>query len=160
MRYIVHEAPLRRAPSNITAMIDLEPFGLPGEMEQVWITPPSGTTAAMACVPFRAYGLALNDVVGLDTHRRRVRRLLRSSGHQAFRLHFSKCSEEDAAMLRAGVEETIERMGLGCEWSGDRHVVIDVPPGVELDPLEPVIRDFVDTGRASWEWSHVEAFRI
>lgn len=66
-RYIVHEDPAERRESNYIAHVDLAPFEMPGWHEQVWLHDLGGGTYSLACIPFVVYGLALGDVVALDS---------------------------------------------------------------------------------------------
>lgn len=49
--FIVHDDPVGRAASNYIAHADLAPFGLDGQMEQLWLKPLNDGTFAIAAYP-------------------------------------------------------------------------------------------------------------
>jgi hypothetical protein len=59
--YVVHEDPAKRRASNYIAHLDLAPFDLGGQFEQVWPHELGNDMYALACIPFMPYGLALGD---------------------------------------------------------------------------------------------------
>lgn len=159
MRYITHEAPVGRAASNYIAMVDLAPFGFADQCEQVWLSEPAGGVARLACLPFRVYGLARYDVVGLDPAGQRVVELIEPSGHRLLRVLLAATGEPGTARLREAVVAAVTGLGLAMEWSGERHVAVDMPPGSSVGPLEPLLRPHLTAGTVQWEWADAEPFR-
>lgn len=123
--------------TNYIAHVDLAPFGLDEEMEQLWLRQRGDDRFSLCCIPFRAYGLALDDVVGLSADGT-ITRLVRRSGRRFLRILFMPVP--GLADLLQQIRGEVSRLGLMSEWSGDRHIAIDVPPGVEVDS----IRRFAD----------------
>ncbi|WP_329474354.1 DUF4265 domain-containing protein [Kribbella sp. NBC_01484] len=160
VNFIVHDAPALRGESNYIARIDLAPFEFEGQIEQVWLqrTGDDGE-AVLCCIPFRAYGLALRDTVRISAEST-VIELVRRSGHRALRALLAEADAEQIRMIKAEIDARISRAGLLFEWSGDRHVAIDVPPGADAESM----MDYFERGEAAahlyWEWSDVERFRI
>lgn len=160
MAYIVHDSPVGRAAKNYMAMVDLAPFGFPGSMEQVWLVDLSASRLALACLPFRVYGLAYQDIVCLDEEGKRVVGVVERSGHRVFRVFFRRMmSDDEVAVAGSAVVAAIGRAGLKYEWSGPRHVAIDVPPGGAIDEVWAVVEPLASRDVAAWEWADVEVFR-
>jgi hypothetical protein len=86
MEFIVHDNPVGRTDRNYIARADLGPFGLDGQMEQLWLRPLDDGTFAIACIPFRTYGLALGDRVRLSGEGTQVAEVLTASGHRVLRM--------------------------------------------------------------------------
>ncbi|SNS50839.1 DUF4265 domain-containing protein [Actinoplanes regularis] len=154
MQFIVHDAPALRADSDYLAQVDLAPFGFPGLIEQVWLRQLPGGEFALCCIPFRAYGLALRDRVRLGPGGGRIAARTEPAGHRALRILFAP--SRDGA---DGVAGLVTEAGLLSEWSGDRHLAIDVPPGTDVAALVEAAEAARGTG-AYWEWSDVEPFRV
>ena len=85
--YINHEDPARRPDRAYMAMADLAPFGSPDTCEQLWLKPLDGGEYEVCCIPFRAYGIALGDRVGLSA-RDFVDRVVHHSGRRVLRVLF------------------------------------------------------------------------
>ncbi|WP_407554729.1 DUF4265 domain-containing protein [Streptomyces sp. Pv4-95] len=156
--FIVHDEPANRPDPAHIAMVDLAPFGFRGQMEQIWLRPLGGELYEVCCLPFRVYGLALGDIVSLDADARCINGVVRSSGNRLFRIFFPP--SVPAGIFHAAKENVstaIRDAGLKVEWSGDRHVAIDVPLGGSVAPVWEVVREL--EGVAVWEWSDVERFR-
>ncbi|WP_176611541.1 DUF4265 domain-containing protein [Actinomadura sp. WMMB 499] len=156
MQFIVHEHPVGRAAQNYLAHVDLERFGLAGQREQLWLRPCQGGDYVVACLPFRVYGLALNDRVRLSEDGATVVELLERSGHRVLRVLFTPRSDQDAFMARITGE--VEIAGLAFEWSGKRHLAVDVPQDASPVRLFGVLQEEIDAQQAYWEWADVEAF--
>lgn len=158
VRFVVHEEPVWRAASDYIGRIGLEPFELPGEIEQVWLRRAGGDEAVLCCIPFRAYGLALGDTVRLSGESV-VTALVRPSGNRALR---ALVADVDAARLREIVGEIRKRVadaGLLSEWSGGRHVAIDVPAGADAKRIMDYFDVLEAVGVLRWEWSDVVSFQ-
>jgi hypothetical protein len=63
-------------------------------------------------------------------------------------------------MVKAEIDARISRAGLLVEWSGDRHVAIDVPPGADAESILDYFDREETAARLYWEWSDAERFRI
>jgi hypothetical protein len=155
--FIVHDEPAVRPDQAYIAMVDLTPFGFPSQMEQIWLRPLGGEKYEVCCLPFRVYGLAIGDVVSLDAEARNVKEIVRHSGNRVFRIFFPPSAPLGRfASAKEDVISVIRDSGLQAEWSGDRHVAINIPVGGSVDPVWEVIRGL--EGVAVWEWSDVEEF--
>ncbi|MCC9309313.1 DUF4265 domain-containing protein [Kitasatospora sp. RB6PN24] len=158
MEFIVHDEPVGRAERNYIAHADLAPFGLDGQLEQLWLRPLDGDLFAVACVPFRAYGLALGDQVRLSGDDR-VSEVVTSSGHRVLRMLLMPRSDQaELHRVISDIQAEITAAGLLSEWSGDRHVAVDFPPRAQADQLFQIMEREVAEGRAFWEWAHVKPF--
>ena len=146
MKFIVHESPARRGDSNYVARVDLAPFGLEGEMEQLWLRNLGDGQFSVCCIPFRAYGLALDDVVGLSADGTTITRLVRRSGRRALRILFIAIGSE------------VLRLGLMSELSGDRHIAIDVPPEEGVTRIMEIAQRGEASSTAYWEWADAVPF--
>jgi hypothetical protein len=159
MKFIVHENPVLRAESNYIARIDLAPFGFPDLLEQVWLRQESDRSYYLCCIPFRAYGLALRDKVRLTRDGAQVSELVERSGHRALRVLLMP---DQSRMHRSAdrIEAQARALGLLYEWSGDRHIAIDVPAGAEVGRLIDVVVEEEREAGALWEWADAEPFRV
>jgi hypothetical protein len=159
IQFIVHDQPARRPESNYVAQIDLTPFSFADTMEQVWLRQLSAHEFAMCCIPFRAYGLALGDVVGLSSDGTRVTELIRSSGNRVVRaLLVAGLDPAVQTALSASLDSISTSLGLLREWSGDRHIAIDVPPETNIQTLTDVLASGQNEGQLFWEWANVIQF--
>ncbi|MCX0245655.1 DUF4265 domain-containing protein [Streptomyces drozdowiczii] len=158
VQFITHDTPAVRPDRAQIAQVDLAPFGLPNLMEQVWLKSIGGEEYEMCCLPFRVYGLALGDVVRLDLTSRIVSRIKRRSGNRVFRLFFPvSIADREFRSVKRTIVSRIENSGLLAEWSGPRHVAIDVPVSGSIDSVWEVVRE--NEGVILWEWADVEEFR-
>lgn len=152
--FIVHDSPIGRSSLNHIAMVDLERFGFPGQLEQVWLEPIDGLRCRMACLPFRVYGLAYLDEVKISDDGRIVEALLNQSGHRVWRIFLGgDLSSGEYVEVRSKLLAGIVASGLKSEWSGDRHVAIDVPPGGNVRTLFPIISPYLTKNLVHWEWA-------
>ncbi|MFI0514457.1 DUF4265 domain-containing protein [Streptomyces sp. WSLK1-5] len=128
-------------------------------LEQLWLRPTGHGTYEVCCLPFRAYGLALGDQVTLDAEGRKVAAVVSRSGNRVFRV-FVPTSVPDGkfSLVRSRIVSAIDACGATAEWSGDRHVAIDVPAEGSVGDVWAVIREFEDV--LFWEWADVEEFRV
>jgi len=158
MLYVVHEDPVGRAESSYIAQADLAPFGLDGQIEQLWLQPETDGTYEVACIPFLTYGLALGDRVRLSPASRVVA-VAQRSGHRVLRTLLSPGS--DAARLGRSIsliKNSTKESRLLSEWHGDRLVAVDVPPGADMSPLFALLQREVDEAGAFWEWADATPF--
>ncbi|MES5823295.1 DUF4265 domain-containing protein [Streptomyces sp. RG80] len=158
MQYIVHADPVGRGESNYIAQAHLAPFGLPGQIEQLWLRPEGNDTYALACIPFMAYGLALGDRVRLSSAARVVE-VVRTGGHRVLRTLLRPSADAERLGRSAHlIKNSIKESGLLSEWHGEHFVAIDVPPGADISPLFALLQREVDEAGAFWEWAHAVPF--
>lgn len=142
------------------AMVDLAPFGFENEHEQLWLRPLPGDQFEVCCIPFRVYGMALGDVVRLGGGGRFIESVVSSSGRLVFRVFFAEprppLTGEDS---RDALREAISSGEFLAEWSGDRHVAVDIPEGVDPSRLFRSVEQEVQHESAFWEWAHSEPFK-
>ena len=156
--HVAHSDPAERRESNYIAQVDLAPFGLSGQFEQVWLHELGGETYALACIPFMFYGLALGDVVTLGSTGT-VTALREPSGHRVLRMLLA--DDPDTGRLASAVEQvkaSITAAGLLNEWHGPRFIAVDVPPGVVPQGVFDAMGGIVDEGRGTWEWADAQEF--
>ncbi|MFV2104910.1 DUF4265 domain-containing protein [Micromonospora sp. LOL_024] len=141
-------------------MVDLEPFGFPGLAEQIWLVPSVGGTYEVACIPFRVYGLALKDVVELDHAGKVIIGVRESGGHRVFRVFLSpSLPDEKFQPTRSSLIRAADEAHLKAEWSGERHLAVDVPPQGDIGSLWSAIEQGNSGGGIYCEWGDVEMFR-
>ncbi|MFD6356293.1 DUF4265 domain-containing protein [Nocardia tengchongensis] len=141
-------------------MANLEPYGFPDTLEQLWLEPQGEDTFKVSCVPFRVYGLALGDRVRLDPAGQQVTELLEKSEHRVFRiLLLPALSDSEATRLHGAIDDAVTQNHLKSEWSGDRHIAIDLPPGRNIHLVWALIKDAANDGSIAWEWGDVEQFQ-
>ncbi|MEW9547045.1 DUF4265 domain-containing protein [Nonomuraea sp. NPDC050783] len=143
------------AKGNYIARVDLGPFGFQGLVEQVWLKPIGVDTYQVSCIPFRVYGMSLFDEVKLTSDGIYVKEVVRLSGHRTLRLLLT--SPVDLSSKKK-ILSLIKENNFLSEWSGDRHVVIDIPPGVDANLLLGAAGQIVRSGFAYWEWGDAQPF--
>lgn len=157
MQFVVHEQPVGRASTNYIARADLAPFGLDGQIEQLWLKAVNDGSYEVACIPFSTYGIALGDIVLLNDDY--VSEVVTNSRHRTLRLLFT--ADLPPAHLQkaaAQVKAEIIAADLLSEWNGARFVAVDVPPNVEPSGLFAVMEAAVNAGHAFWEWADATPF--
>ncbi|MFE9535471.1 DUF4265 domain-containing protein [Streptomyces sp. NPDC006691] len=156
--YITHDTPVWRPTSSYMAVVDLAPFGFENEQEQVWLRPLAGDEFEICCIPFRAYGISLGDRVGLRDGRF-VASILSRSGRRVFRVFFTDprppVGYKDA---RHSLRSAISSGDFLAEWSGDRHVAIDIPESTDPTQLFAAVEGEIRNESAYWEWGDSEPF--
>ncbi|WUD78375.1 DUF4265 domain-containing protein [Streptomyces sp. NBC_00510] len=158
MEFIVHDEPVGRAQSNYIAHADLAPFGLDGQLEQLWLKPLEDDTFSIACIPFRTYGQALGDRVRLSEDDQ-VSDVVSFSRHRVLRMLLMPSPDpERLAEAIARIKVEIDAAGLLSEWSGTRHVAVDVPPQANPSKLFAVMEREVSEAGAFCEWADVMPF--
>ncbi|MFI5676912.1 DUF4265 domain-containing protein [Streptomyces cellulosae] len=141
------------------AMVDLAPFGFDDEQEQMWLRPLAEDRFEVCCIPFRVYGMALGDAVRLHGGRF-VENVVASSGRLVFRVFFAEPRPPvTGGDSRDALREAISSGGFLAEWSGDRHVAVDIPEGADPSRLFSSVEQEVQNESAFWEWAHSEPFR-
>ncbi len=156
MKFIVHESPARRSKSNYIARVDLSPFGFDGEMEQLWLERLDGESFELCCIPFRVYGMALGDLVSVSGDGTTVTGVIRRSGGRVLRVLLVP-----GEALKAGsneIKREVEKLGLISEWSGDRHVAVDVPSVADISSLIGVVERGEAESIMFWEWGDATSF--
>ncbi|MFJ6722917.1 DUF4265 domain-containing protein [Streptomyces sp. NPDC091259] len=156
--FIVHDDPVGRAGSNYIAQADLAPFGLDGQMEQLWLKPLDDGTFTIACIPFCTYGLALGDRVLLSDEDQ-VTEVIGLSGQRVLRMLLMPSPDRERlpqAITR--IKNTIKEAGLLSEWNGDRHVAVDIPSQTNPSKLFEVMEREVTEAGAFWEWADAQPF--
>lgn len=160
MKFITHDAPALRGESNYISRLDLGPFGFPDLFEQVWLRQWDDGLFEICCIPFRAYGLALKDLVRTTPDGVLVSEIVRPSGRRVLRVLLAPGrGRTDATEGGQKIEDVVGAAGLLHEWSGDRHIAVDVPSDANVGELLAVIREEEKSAGARWEWADVEPFR-
>ncbi|MEU8539036.1 DUF4265 domain-containing protein [Streptomyces sp. NPDC048717] len=158
MQFIVHEHPVGRAATNYIARADLAPFGLDGQVEQLWLTPRSGGSYEVSCIPFSTYGIALGDTVLLNDDDY-VNEVVETSRHRTLRLLFiPDLPTSDLKHAADLIKTEVTAADLLSEWDGERFVAVDVPPNAEPSGLFAVMESVVNAGHAFWEWADAMPF--
>lgn len=156
--FIVHDDPVGRAARNYLAQADLAPFGLDGQMEQLWLKPLDDGTFTIVCIPFCTYGLALGDRVRLSGNDR-VAEVLGFSGRRVLRMLLMPGPDpERLPQAVARIKNTIKEAGLLSEWNGDRHLAVDIPSQTNPSKLFEVMEREVTQAGAFWEWADARPF--
>ena len=155
--YILHDEPALAAERQHSALADLAPFGLDDEYEQLWLGDLGDGTFELRCIPFRVYGLSLRDRVtvadGLVTG------LAEPAGHRTLRaLIVPDPPGASLEEVRDGFIRFAREEDLLIEWSGDRHVAIDFPPGRKPASLSELLLENQRAGNIAWEWSAGQPF--
>ncbi|MEU7506465.1 DUF4265 domain-containing protein [Streptomyces lavendulae] len=118
----------------------------------------SDGTYSIACIPFRTYGLALGDQVRLSEDDE-VSEVVGLSSHRVLRMLLMPDSvPEWLGATTDRIKAEIDAAGLLSEWSGDRHVAVDIPAPANPSKLFEVMEREVSAGRAFWEWADAMPF--
>ncbi|WP_406725814.1 DUF4265 domain-containing protein [Streptomyces sp. GD-15H] len=159
--YITHDAPAWRPTGNgYIAMVDLAPFGFENEQEQVWLRSLGGEEFEVCCIPFQIYGVSLGDRVKLSDGRF-VSGVLSRSGRKVFRVFFTDPRPPiNVPDSRDALRSAIAAGRFLSEWSGDRHVAIDVPESCDPVQLFEAIEGEVINETAYCEWGDSEPFGL
>ncbi|MER6571416.1 DUF4265 domain-containing protein [Streptomyces sp. NPDC001093] len=158
MQFVVHEQPVGRASTNYIARADLAPFGLDGQVEQLWLRAVNDGSYEVACIPFSTYGIALGDVVVLNDDDY-VSEVVRNSSHRTLRLLFTPdLPPADLQKAADEIKTEIIAADLLSEWNGARFIAVDVPPDAETSRLFAVMEAAVNAGHAFWEWADAMPF--
>ncbi|MGW7529866.1 DUF4265 domain-containing protein [Streptomyces sp. NPDC054783] len=158
MHFVVHEQPVGRAATNYIARADLTPFGLDGQVEQLWLKAVNDGSYEVACIPFSTYGIALGDIVVLNDDDY-VSEVVRNSRHRTLRLLFTPdLLPADLQKAADEIKAEIIAADLLSEWNGERFVAVDVPPDIEPSRLFAVMEAAVNAGHAFWEWADAKPF--
>lgn len=158
MTFIVHDNPAWRQEGNFITRVELSPFGFDGEVEQMWVRRGDDDLFKLCCIPFRCYGLALGDTVRLSADGMQIVELVERANHRVFRILISQVP--DYLQIARMVGDEVLKLGLASEWSGDRHIAVDVPEDVQIDSLlELAIKEEL-ASRAYWEWGDSMAFEV
>lgn len=157
--YIAHKNPVWHPAQSYMAMVDLEPFGFPDMSEQIWLRQLDSRRYEVSCIPFRVYGIALGDQVELEGGRF-IARVVQGSGRRVLRVYFTDPRPPaNGNDLRQGLVRAVESASLFSEWSGDRHVAIDVPIGADMHEVYASVTQEIEAESALWEWADSEPFR-
>lgn len=157
--YIVHDDPAILTDRQRIAMVDLAPFGFPEQLEQVWLGHRDDGLFVMQCIPFRVYGLSLFDVVRIDEQDMLVE-VVSSGGHRTLRaLLVPGLSDTELTTLADRVNTLAQHEGFVLEWSGNRHVAVNVPGDRDPGSLVGFLGKQHAAGKLYWEWSDVKEFR-
>ncbi|MGN9756670.1 DUF4265 domain-containing protein [Streptomyces sp. SD31] len=157
--YIVHDDPAILSERQRIAMVDLAPFDLPDQLEQIWLGHRDDGLFVMQCIPFRIYGLSLFDVVRIDEDDM-LTEVVSSGGHRTLRaLIVPGLTHAEVAALADRVNSLAQREGFVREWSGDRHVAVDIPGDRDPSPLVALISEQRAAGKLFWEWSDMKPFQ-
>jgi hypothetical protein len=125
----------------------------------LWLRPLDDDTYAITCIPFRTYGLALGDRVRLSPDGTLVTEVVELSGRGALRMLLIPGTDPELLNHRiARIRDEIKTSGLLSEWSGDRHVAVDIPADANASNLFVVMHREVAEGTAFWEWADVHSF--
>jgi hypothetical protein len=110
---------------------DLEPHGMAGAREQLWVKQVDERRFVMRSLPYFTYGIALGDEVSTD-EALTIDDVMRRSGHRLLRV----AVECDAAeRFNQEAHPFLDHERLLHEWRGLGYVAIDLPPRRALSRL-------------------------
>jgi hypothetical protein len=66
--------------------------------------------------------------------------------------------DADFTRHRDAIIDAVKGSQLQMEWSGDRHVAVDVPPQASIGQLWSSIEQPANSEQLHWEWADVEPF--
>ena len=110
---------------------DLEPHGLAGAREQLWVKQVDERRFVMRSLPFFTYGIALGDEVSTD-ETLTITGVLTRSGHRLLRVAVEGDAADD---FHQEFHPLLDEERLVHEWRGLGYVAIDLPPERDLSRL-------------------------
>jgi len=156
--YVIHYHPAIVERQNYIANVDLSPYGLAGQFEQLWLRPVGDGLFELTCIPFCVYGLSLLDQVTVTSDGRFVNTIAKKSGRRVLRILLMDSLGSRLNDLRAAIDAELRRLILSREWQGEKHVVIDVANEADLAVVFSLVGPLADDGDAHWEWGDALAF--
>src|SRR5690606_9205661 len=106
---VTHDMPATDlSKAHYLAYVGLEPYGLRGQVEQLWLSRPVADREAssrfvVSCIPFCAYGISRGDVIELGAKSSAVARVVRPSGRTALRLLIRRRVADEPADRKSAV---------------------------------------------------------
>jgi hypothetical protein len=122
--HVLHLEPAWRDKSDFIIDAKLED-GMPRAWEQLWAKQIGPRQFEICCIPFFLYDLGLGDLVETGPpgdEEYVMRRLIRSAGHQTFRVWFKGTPDPT---VRQEVLSELGRLGCLLEWSSENLLAID-----------------------------------
>ncbi|GCB48660.1 hypothetical protein SNL152K_5987 [Streptomyces sp. NL15-2K] len=100
------------------------------------------------------------DVVRIDEDDM-LTEVVSSGGHRTLRaLTVPGLTDVEVTALADRVNSLAQREGFVREWSGDRHVAVNIPGDRDPSPLVALMSEQRAAGKLFWEWSDMKPFRI
>jgi hypothetical protein len=128
---------------------DLASDGMPGRMEQLWVSRTGPRTFLVRSLPFFVYGVALDDEVE-TTDDLVVRKVVKRSGRRLLRVASTVAA---AQSVHDELHPMLERLGYAHEWRGVGYVSIDVGPDVDPSDLVRFLDDQARSGCLFYEYA-------
>lgn len=113
--YIVHRHPLVIERQNYIEQVDLSPYGLPDQFEQLWLRPADDGVFELSCIPFCVYGLAFLDLVTVTSDGRFVDTIVKKSGRRVLRVLLMESLGADLAAVVDSINDELLRADLRSE---------------------------------------------
>lgn len=148
---ITHEYPLRRELSNFIIFADIgkDDPGEDWQWEQLWARERGENLFELCCIPFFAYGLAVEDIVETSPSKGKhfvIKKVIKSRGNFTYRVFFSR--KENWNKIIGDIES------LGCaveiRWNGSKVIGINVP-AERKQLLERYLSPLVTSGEIECE---------
>ena len=111
---------------------DLEPHGMAGAREQLWVKQVGEGRFLMRSLPFFTFGVALGDEVSTDESLT-IDAVVRRSGHRLIRVAVER---DRAEPFHEELHPLLDEERLVHEWRGFGYVAIDIPPERDIARLE------------------------
>jgi hypothetical protein len=127
-RIATHEPP---PDVDFVVHADLEPHGMAGAREQLWVKRVAERRFIMRSVPFFTYGIALGDEVSTD-ETLTIDGVVDRSGHRVVRV---AVESDHAKRFHQEFHPFLDQERLVHEWRGLGFVAIDVPPQRDVSRL-------------------------
>jgi hypothetical protein len=127
-RIATHQQP---PDADFLVHADLEPHGLAGAREQLWVKQVDERRFVMRSLPFFTYGIALGDEVSTD-ETLTITGVLRRSAHRLLRV---AVEGDGADHFHQEFHPLLDEERLVHEWRGVGYVAIDTPPERDLSRL-------------------------
>jgi hypothetical protein len=150
-RIVTHPDPVWRDRTNFITRLDLAQHDAPGLWEQCWTHTEDQQQFEMCCIPFRAYGISLGDVLHIEpdngTHR-----VVAKSGRRTIRFLFSddEAAHRDHDRLHRAL---VERLGCLVEFRGMHYAAIDLADAQQEIGVIEVLAPLLEVGKLRWEWA-------
>ena len=132
IRIATHTEPVRRPLPGFMLRVHVDDVGGGTNCEQLWTRRVGEDLFELCCIPFFAYGMALDDVVRADPGYV-VHSVVKPSGHGVVRVAVVQPEDEEA--IHATLHDLIGRLEYVHEWFAPGYVAIDLAPATSHERL-------------------------
>jgi hypothetical protein len=143
-----HAQPVWQSKADFLVRADLENFGLPGKVEQLWARRIEHCRFEICCIPFFTYGIALGDIVETD-HEYAIQKVVGRGNHRTLRV--AVANRQELEEIHRLIHEHLVAAALSHEWYAAGYVAVDLTGGQAKDKIIPLLDELARRGDISYE---------